>query len=143
MPLLCFLWDEISEMKSSSEWAREQREAYRNLLPLLQAEQDRQHVRYRKVKILLEKEVMKDFPDWVPGENVYRTVDWMPPMPMPEDVFMSRTSESSLVFFPPIANYIHSNIYEQHLINFGDDLSLFFSFLYLLRVGLFLIDLII
>ena len=37
--------------------------------------------------MLLEAEVMKEFPDWQPGENVYRTVDWMPPLPSPEEIF--------------------------------------------------------
>lgn len=82
MPLLLSVPVELP-----SEQARERKEAQRNLLPLLQAESDRQYIRERKVKIMIEKEVMKEFPDWQPGENVYRTVDWMPPMPAPEDLF--------------------------------------------------------
>lgn len=54
------------------------RTAYYNLIPLLQAEQDRIFLRERKKKLMEEKEVMKDVEDWKVGESVYKT-RWMKP----------------------------------------------------------------
>lgn len=48
------------------------------LFPLLQAEEDRRFVKYRKQMLEEEKLIMKDVPGWVPGANVY-SKRWMAP----------------------------------------------------------------
>eukprot|EP01120_Amphizonella_sp_Union-15-10_P009531 TRINITY_DN362_c0_g1_i2.p1 TRINITY_DN362_c0_g1~~TRINITY_DN362_c0_g1_i2.p1 ORF type:complete len:137 (-),score=26.31 TRINITY_DN362_c0_g1_i2:99-509(-) len=51
---------------------REQREARINILPLLQAEEDRRYLRLRAAVLEEEAELMKDDPNWKVGESPYK-----------------------------------------------------------------------
>lgn len=51
----------------------------RNLVSILQAEEDRRYVEAKKAALSREAEIMKDVPGWKVGENVYNGDRWMPP----------------------------------------------------------------
>ena len=51
----------------------------RNLVSILQAEEDRRYVEAKKAALTREAEIMKDVPGWKVGENVYNGDRWMPP----------------------------------------------------------------
>ena len=51
----------------------------RNLVSMLQAEEDRRYVSAKKVAVEREAEIMKDVPGWKAGESVYNNGRWMPP----------------------------------------------------------------
>lgn len=61
------------------ELKQEKKEIRTAILPLLQAEEDAKFVRETKKANDWEGEVMKDVPGWIPGENVYKTRNFMPP----------------------------------------------------------------
>ena len=58
------------ELKREKLWAR----LY--ILPLVQAEMDREWVKWRNEQFDKEAEVMKDVPDWVVGQSVYHNDRW-------------------------------------------------------------------
>lgn len=62
---------------------REEREeklsARRDLVALLQAEEDRRYVKAKEMAVAREAEIMKDVPEWKVGESVYHGDRWMPP----------------------------------------------------------------
>jgi GRIM-19 protein len=53
----------------------------KTIFPYLQAEQDMRYQADREAWEKWEAEVMSDVPGWEVGKCVYRTRDWMPPMP--------------------------------------------------------------
>merc|ERR1712028_135063 len=57
----------------------EKLQARRNLVALLQAEEDRRYVVAKEAAIAREAEIMKDVPGWKVGESVYNGGRWMPP----------------------------------------------------------------
>eukprot|EP01122_Echinamoeba_exundans_P009273 TRINITY_DN3232_c0_g1_i2.p2 TRINITY_DN3232_c0_g1~~TRINITY_DN3232_c0_g1_i2.p2 ORF type:complete len:136 (-),score=12.83 TRINITY_DN3232_c0_g1_i2:132-539(-) len=61
---------------------QEAREARINLIPLLQAEEDRRFLREHKDRIEEEALIMRDVPGWTVGESPYKT-RWMPPYSKP------------------------------------------------------------
>lgn len=64
---------------------REMREelmaARKGIFPYMQAEQDVRYQAWREARDAWEADVMSDVPGWEVGKCVYRTRDWMPPMP--------------------------------------------------------------
>ncbi|CAG8477726.1 7052_t:CDS:2 [Ambispora leptoticha] len=61
-----------SELERENMWSRI------HLVPLLQAEQDRDTYRREQAAIKREAEIMKDVPGWKPGEKVYHTKRYIP-----------------------------------------------------------------
>mmetsp|Transcript_595 Transcript_595/g.1189 ORF Transcript_595/g.1189 Transcript_595/m.1189 type:complete len:90 (-) Transcript_595:85-354(-) len=57
---------------------KERMELRMAIMPFLQAESDFEAVEAREKFIAWEKQVMKNVPGWVAGENVYRTKSYMP-----------------------------------------------------------------
>merc|ERR1711907_533451 len=53
--------------------------ARHNLVPFLQAEEDRRYVAAKAATVAKEAEIMKDVPGWKVGESVYSGGRWMPP----------------------------------------------------------------
>ncbi|KAL3145844.1 hypothetical protein ABBQ38_015216 [Trebouxia sp. C0009 RCD-2024] len=51
------------------------------IMPILQAEEDRRYVRAQEEFSRKEKELMKNVPGYVIGENLYSGGRWMPPAP--------------------------------------------------------------
>jgi NADH dehydrogenase (ubiquinone) 1 alpha subcomplex subunit 13 len=49
------------------------------MLPLLQAEMDREWMTTRAEQVAKEAEIMKGVPGWVAGESPYSTDRWAPP----------------------------------------------------------------
>ncbi|XP_056302835.1 NADH dehydrogenase [ubiquinone] 1 alpha subcomplex subunit 13 [Danio aesculapii] len=79
-------------------WNRERRrmqiedlEARIALLPLLQAEHDRQMLRMLRENLEEEATLMKDVPGWKVGENVFHTERWV--SPLPEQLYNLRPRE--------------------------------------------------
>jgi len=68
----------VQGKKIERERTEEIRELRLNLLPLLQAESDRRYLKIKSIQDRVEGEIMKEVPDWIVGENPYRT-RWMPP----------------------------------------------------------------
>ncbi|XP_072524755.1 NADH dehydrogenase [ubiquinone] 1 alpha subcomplex subunit 13 [Salminus brasiliensis] len=69
------------------KWNRERRrlqiedlETRIAILPLLQAEQDRQMLKMLRENLEEEAIIMKDVPGWKVGENVFHTTRWVPPI---------------------------------------------------------------
>lgn len=60
------------------ELQREKIQARLQLLPLLLAEQDMEHVRKQAQGLAIEQAVMKDVPGWKMGERVYHTGNFVP-----------------------------------------------------------------
>ena len=60
------------ELKREKSWAR----LY--LLPLVQAEWDREWLRWRQSELDREREIMQDVPDWKVGESVYQNDRYAP-----------------------------------------------------------------
>ncbi|XP_072166617.1 NADH dehydrogenase [ubiquinone] 1 alpha subcomplex subunit 13-like [Diadema setosum] len=61
------------------KWIQEDREAKIALIPLVQAEYDREvllRLRYNREQ---EAEIMKDVPDWTVGESVFNSKRWQEP----------------------------------------------------------------
>jgi len=57
---------------------QEIREARINIIPLLQAEEDRRFLRFRKMELEDEEKLSQEFPDIVVGETPFITT-WLPP----------------------------------------------------------------
>lgn len=70
---LAMMWRERRELKREKLWAR----LY--LLPLVQAEWDREWMKWRDEQLAKETEIMKDVPGWKVGESVYHNKRWAPP----------------------------------------------------------------
>lgn len=70
---------------SSLVRCRERREevlqARRDMFPYLQAEHDIRYSVSRSVMEAYETEIMSDVEGWEVGKCVYKTREWMPPMP--------------------------------------------------------------
>lgn len=62
-----------SELKREKMWAR----LY--LLPVFQAEMDREWMKWRASQIQEEKEIMKNVQGWNAGESPYHHQRWVPP----------------------------------------------------------------
>lgn len=80
------------------KWNRERRrlqiedlEARIAIMPLLQAEQDRQTLRKLRENLEEEAILMKDIPGWKVGESVYHTDRWV--TPLQEELFNLRPRE--------------------------------------------------
>ena len=61
------------------ELAREKTWARINLVPLLQAEADRDMYRRYRASVEREKEIMKDVPGWEAGKSVYNSERFIEP----------------------------------------------------------------
>jgi hypothetical protein len=59
------LWRERREIKREKSWAR----LY--MLPVVQAEWDREWLKWRSEQVEQEKEIMKNVEGWVPGQSPY------------------------------------------------------------------------
>ena len=57
----------------------EQQEAKVSLIPLIQAEQDRNMIRQMKENMKTEEAIMKHVKGWKAGESVYHTERWVTP----------------------------------------------------------------
>eukprot|EP00158_Paraphelidium_tribonemae_P000503 Partr_v1_DN22628_c0_g1_i1_m5319 putative NADH dehydrogenase (Ubiquinone) 1 alpha subcomplex len=68
-----------SNQEDFSELKREKSYARLYLLPLVQAEWDRDWIRWRQDQLAKEEEIMKDVPGWKVGESVYHNSRWAPP----------------------------------------------------------------
>ncbi|KAJ1910788.1 hypothetical protein IWQ60_001176 [Tieghemiomyces parasiticus] len=69
-------------MKSRKEWREIQRERIwtrLHLIPMLQAEQDRDTYRREEALRAREAEIMKDVPDWEVGRTAYHTKRYVRP----------------------------------------------------------------
>lgn len=55
--------------------------ARKNIFPYMQAEQDMRVQEAREKWEAFEADVMSDVKGWKVGKCVYKTRDWMPPMP--------------------------------------------------------------
>ncbi|KAJ7371522.1 NADH dehydrogenase 1 alpha subcomplex subunit 13 ndufa13/GRIM19 [Desmophyllum pertusum] len=64
------------------ELTKEKRYARIGVLPLLQAEHDRNCLRLLKENEELEAQIMKDVPNWKVGESMYHTDKWVTPVPI-------------------------------------------------------------
>ncbi|CAG8433962.1 12146_t:CDS:2 [Ambispora gerdemannii] len=64
--------NERHELERENMWSRI------HLVPLLQAEHDRDTYRREQAAIKREAEIMKDVPGWKPGESVYHTKRYIP-----------------------------------------------------------------
>ncbi|KAJ8029937.1 NADH dehydrogenase [ubiquinone] 1 alpha subcomplex subunit 13 [Holothuria leucospilota] len=69
----------------------EQREAFFGIMPLLEAEWDRDTLKQLKHTQEQEAIIMKDVPDWVVGESVYHTKRWV--RPRVEDLYFLANSK--------------------------------------------------
>ena len=49
------------------------------ILPLVQAEMDREWMKWRQGQLAKEAEIMKDVEGWQVGESVYHNDRWAPP----------------------------------------------------------------
>ncbi|KAJ1991435.1 hypothetical protein H4R33_001356 [Dimargaris cristalligena] len=78
-------------LESKKEWRELKREkiwSRLHLVPLLQAEQDRDTYRREEAMKAREAEIMKDVPGWEVGKSVYNTDRYVPrtvPLYIPED----------------------------------------------------------
>lgn len=70
---LGLLWRERRELKREKMWAR----LY--LLPLVQAEKDREWMQWRSDQVKKEAEIMQNVEGWKAGESVYKNKRWAPP----------------------------------------------------------------
>jgi len=61
------------------ELAREHTWSRIYLVPVLNAELDRDAYRRQQARLTREKEIMKDIPDWEPGQKIYSTKRYIPP----------------------------------------------------------------
>lgn len=61
------------------ELHEEKIQARRDIVAVLQAEEDRRWVKAKEAAVAREAEIMKDVPGWKAGENVYHGDRWMPP----------------------------------------------------------------
>ncbi|RIA87346.1 hypothetical protein C1645_726575 [Glomus cerebriforme] len=64
---------ESRELKREKNWSRI------HLIPMLQAEFDRDTYRRAQASLQREAEIMKDVPDWKIGESVYNSKRYVPP----------------------------------------------------------------
>lgn len=64
---------QLRELKREKLWAR----LY--ILPMVQAEWDREWIRWRQAEIEREKEIMKDVEGWTAGEAPYINQRFAPP----------------------------------------------------------------
>ena len=65
--------------RANGERALEKRLARANIVPFLQAEEDKRYVAALKVKKAREKEIMKDVPNWDVDKKLFHGRRWLPP----------------------------------------------------------------
>lgn len=76
----------------------EHREALFGIMPLLEAEWDRDTLKQLQHTHDQESIIMKDVPDWVVGESVYHTKRWV--RPRVEDLyFLAKSKEQNEAMF--------------------------------------------
>jgi hypothetical protein len=83
--LLTFAYSDVSNGAQMLLVCRVMRQdlmtARKNIFPYLQAEQDMRYQKSRERWDKWEAEVMSDVKGWEVGKCVYKTREWMPPMP--------------------------------------------------------------
>ncbi|KJE91683.1 NADH-ubiquinone oxidoreductase subunit [Capsaspora owczarzaki ATCC 30864] len=70
--------------KTRRYWREEQVIARRNLVPMLQAEEDRRFVLAKRAAEAKEAELMKNVRGWKMHEKIYNTDKFVTPVPIPE-----------------------------------------------------------
>ena len=63
----------------NAELSKEKQIARAEIVPFLQAEEDRRYCKNMEIANQKEREIMKNVPNWKVGESVYKGNRWVPP----------------------------------------------------------------